>query len=421
MKEEKPIKVAKTAKGAKSTKSKIGDDKKKPFNPTPKNIVVESDKPKLRLVENTVNKITLVITSECEMKIRQLCSMFENTEYSGFLFYRVVSLKDDYSEGKIEAFDLLPMDIGSAGYTTFAYTPDLAKYMFAKGYMGKCYYGLVHSHNVMTTNPSSTDYNTINKEGEDRNNFLSLIVNNAGNYHAFFTRRLSVITTGTITEKYNSFGNDEKVVEKTINKSDSYVEYTQMKIVKSYPNAKEVIDRINEIRKSGRFHGATTKARVPEVNPGNLRTYTGKAGLDEAWDNPPYTSRFDETYTRRSWFNPKEDYEPYSKPRKVDLTNLSLGPRARIIAEDIARDLFTTDKSIDIDLAIELANSEYVKDPTSFSLDNSIITSFAENNDSDGDYAFAVMSVLTEYVGIYDIVEDMIDKISVVFNVEVIY
>lgn len=120
--------------------------KSKPFEAKPENvrIINTSNKPKLGLIHNDDNKIKLIITSECELKIRQLCNMFPNTEYSGFVFYNVVSMKDDFSEGVIKAFDFFPMDIGSSGFTKFEYNPDVIRYMASKGLMGKCQYGLLH-------------------------------------------------------------------------------------------------------------------------------------------------------------------------------------------------------------------------------------------------------------------------------------
>ena len=53
-----------------------------------------------------------------------------------------------------------------------------------------CKMGLIHSHNNMKTFFSGTDLHTLNVEGNERNHFVSLIVNNEGNYTAGITRKI---------------------------------------------------------------------------------------------------------------------------------------------------------------------------------------------------------------------------------------
>ena len=62
--------------------------------------------------------------------------------------------------------------------------------------------------NIMTFF-SGTDTATLKEEGRDRNNFVSLIVNNAGSYTAAITRR---IKSKQVKESvsYEFFGDGEK-------------------------------------------------------------------------------------------------------------------------------------------------------------------------------------------------------------------
>lgn len=101
---------------------------------------------------------------------------------------------------------------------------------------------------------SGTDLRTLQEEGSDMNNFLSLIVNNAGQYTAAITRKVKHIPHVTETLEYEFFGDG------TINLgTDEYdavesyeIEYFFLDIEKptvniSYTN---LFDRINEISNS---------------------------------------------------------------------------------------------------------------------------------------------------------------------------
>lgn len=197
------------------------------------------------------NRYKLIITPSLEEKIRFLCARFPNNEYSGVLFYDYTGRFEDNSL-VLTAKDFCLMDYGSATYTEFDSNPEICTYMIENDLL-ECQQALCHSHNVMCTNPSGTDLNTLVEEGSFRNNFLSLIVNNAGNYTAMLTRKVKHIPRVTETLEYEFFGDG------TINLgTDEYdavesyeIEYFFLDIEKptvniSYAN---LFDRINEISK----------------------------------------------------------------------------------------------------------------------------------------------------------------------------
>lgn len=216
----------------------------------------------LRLAKGNVK---LVIRYTCEMKIRQLCEVFPRNEYSGFLFYEVKSMKPDFSEVVIEAVDFLLMGIGDSAFTTFTYRPELIKYMAANGYIGKYQYGLAHSHHTMSTSASGTDINTIRKEGSERNHFLSLIVNNSGEYSAYFTRKVKVSEKSLRKVEFNSINNEKVEYEEEVTNEYEAVEYYNMKIVKSYPKASELNARINEVRELEKKIANENKSKFTKV------------------------------------------------------------------------------------------------------------------------------------------------------------
>lgn len=204
------------------------------------------DKNILKKQDNTYK---LIITPELEEKIRFLCARFPNNEYSGVLFYDYTGRFEDNSL-VLTAKDFCLMDYGSATYTEFDSNPEICNYMIENDLL-ECQQALLHSHNIMGTTPSGTDLNTLVEEGSFRNNFLSLIVNNAGNYTAMLTRKIKHIPHVTETLEYEFFGDG------TINLgTDEYdavesyeIEYFFLDIEKptvniSYTN---LFDRINEI------------------------------------------------------------------------------------------------------------------------------------------------------------------------------
>ena len=115
----------------------------------------------------------------------------------------------------------------------------------------------------MPTFMSGTDLNTLQEEGSDMNNFLSLIVNNAGQYTAAITRKVKHIPHVTETLEYEFFGDG------TINLgTDEYdavesyeIEYFFLDIEKPTINIgyTDLFDRINEISNSKVINIASKK------------------------------------------------------------------------------------------------------------------------------------------------------------------
>ena len=115
----------------------------------------------------------------------------------------------------------------------------------------------------MSTFFSGTDLNTLQEEGSDMNNFLSLIVNNAGQYTAAITRKVKHIPHVTETLEYEFFGDG------TINLgTDEYdavesyeIEYFFLDIEKPTVNIgyTDLFDRINEISNSKVINIASKK------------------------------------------------------------------------------------------------------------------------------------------------------------------
>lgn len=172
-----------------------------------------------------------------ENKIRRLCKELPTFEWSGALFYTYNgTIKDKNME--INAKDLYLMDIGSAAYTEFKKDPNIISYMIEKGLLD-CEVGLIHSHDQMATFFSGTDLSTLQDEGTDMHHFVSLIVNNAGEYCAAITCQVENEFEGKIKQSALTF-NDEKQLlkEEPYTKSAKAILYWNMDVT---------VDKVNNI------------------------------------------------------------------------------------------------------------------------------------------------------------------------------
>lgn len=191
----------------------------------------------------------LEITENLEKKIRFLCARFPKNEWSGVLFYDYTGKFDDDSL-KLIAKDFLLMDYGSHTYTEFEQNPEIINYMIENDLLN-CQVGLLHSHDTMATFFSGTDTNTLLQEGSFRNNFLSLIVNNAGVYTAAITRKVHHIPYVNEKVCYEFFGEGTVKLPDESYEAEEYdeIEYYMLEIIKpnvNIPNI-ELFNRINEI------------------------------------------------------------------------------------------------------------------------------------------------------------------------------
>lgn len=186
------------------------------------------------------------VGEKVEGMIRHLCNRIPDREWSGVLFYTV---EGSFEEGlTVNCKDICLMDIGSATYTEFYTSADVAGYMVEHDLLD-CHMSLVHSHAAMQTFFSSTDLSTLQEEGSDRNNFVSLIVNNAGTYTAAITRHVYAEVKNNTSYTYEMFGDGPvSGTEEGIERKEC-IEYFMMNVIKpEIEHKKNPLDeRIDEI------------------------------------------------------------------------------------------------------------------------------------------------------------------------------
>lgn len=190
----------------------------------------------------------IIIPKEVEQKIRYACDKIHNVEWSGTLFFTV---NGNFEDNNLEILckDIYIMDIGNSTYTEFDMNPGVVSYMCENSELLDCQLGLIHSHNNMPTFFSGTDTATLREEGTDRNNFVSLIVNNAGTYTAAITRK---VKTKCLKEEYSYefFGSGTYKNTNEVGSKSEIIEYFMLNVVKEnvLPEFPELDARFNEIR-----------------------------------------------------------------------------------------------------------------------------------------------------------------------------
>lgn len=222
----------------------------------------------------------LIIPAEVERKIRFACQKVWNTEWSGTLFFTHEGSFEN-NDLVIRCVDIYIMDIGTQAYTEFDMNPDVISYMCENPELLDCQMGLIHSHNNMSTFFSGTDTATLKEEGRDRNNFVSLIVNNAGTYTAAITRRIKSKQTME-SVSYEFFGDGEKQDTKEYISDADEIEWFYLKIENedetfSFPDMAARLEEIKQV-KAEKAKKAQTPVYQGGYKPVIANSYGTKAG-----------------------------------------------------------------------------------------------------------------------------------------------
>ena len=130
----------------------------------------------------------------------------------------------------------------------------------------------------MSTFFSETDTATLREEGRDRNNFVSLIVNNVGSYTAAITRR---IKSKQVMESvsYEFFGDGEKQDTKKYVSDADEIEWFYLKIEKegesySFPDMAARLEEIKQAKAE-----KAKKAQIPAYSGNSYGIKAGPANL----------------------------------------------------------------------------------------------------------------------------------------------
>ena len=125
-------------------------------------------------------QIPVTIPRKVSEQIDYLCRVISTVEWSGVLFYTTKG-KIENNTLKITVTDILPMDKGTTGFTSFAMDNRVIDYLIDNNAVEKnLKMGLIHSHHNMATFFSGEDLDELKDGARTNNIYLSLIVNNRG-------------------------------------------------------------------------------------------------------------------------------------------------------------------------------------------------------------------------------------------------
>lgn len=123
------------------------------------------------------------ITQELLCKIWYLCHRINEVEWSGVLFYKTEGSISDISNLKFTCTDFYLMDKGTGAYTEYESDDSVLGFKIKNKYLPPVYKaGKLHSHNSMKVFHSSTDLEDLYEYSEGEMYYLSLIVNNKGEF-----------------------------------------------------------------------------------------------------------------------------------------------------------------------------------------------------------------------------------------------
>lgn len=227
----------------------------------------------------------IVLSEQLETKIRTYCALSPEREWSGVLFYK---FEGTFKDGiTILANDMYLMDQGTAAHTEFDLNePDSVHYMVMEGLTDHCI-GLVHSHQSFDAFFSGEDASTLRQYGTEMNNFVSLVVNNAGQYVARVTRKCQLsgtkVTTidGTITSTlFNTEEQESSPVrgQTTESLESTYLEYVDLIVERPTISAADTLIRFGEIN----HKCSTSKVSLPSPVFSNTKQKEVQGSL---WDD----------------------------------------------------------------------------------------------------------------------------------------
>lgn len=251
-----------------------------------------------KLTKKSNTSYKMVLNSYIKRKIEYICRKIWETEWSGVLFYKPEG-SFEKNNLVIRCEDLLLLDIGSAVFTEFITSPEIAAYLANHQELLDCQMGLIHSHNLMSTFFSGTDLSTLLDEGKDRNHFVSLIVNNQGSYTAAITRKVNITNNIDSNVTYKTFGNSDIKSNYKYNESKEEMEYFTLDILEDNEtesfkdDINEKISKINKDKEANKTKNTFNFKNTNLYGVSNTNLYDGINGsFEDDYDYNPKTHSF---------------------------------------------------------------------------------------------------------------------------------
>jgi hypothetical protein len=168
----------------------------------------------------------VIITPAFHNQIKYLCSKIPSVEWSGVLYHTSEGQLEDPSTFVCKPEHILLMDKGTATYTSYDFgSPLFMDGLHSKPELLEMTAGHIHSHNTMSSFFSGTDQDELAENAVNYNYYLSLIVNNQGQYVA------AVAFPGTIEGRIITYVNNKGVKVNIKTDDEKVIFYYDLEVV----------------------------------------------------------------------------------------------------------------------------------------------------------------------------------------------
>lgn len=250
---------------------------------------------KSKLIEKPLNgEAKLILTDNIMSQIDYLHKIVGSVEWSGVLVYKVNKGSiEDYKNLEVEVLEILPMDVGTSGYTEYELS-SADDYTFNnlcdRVMMDEnLKIGHIHTHHGMNCFFSGTDTQELHDNAPNHNYYLSLIVNfkDFNNWCAKIAMVGEERQTGTLASKFK--GTKGAMVENfvEINNTKEVLYTIKMNIDAPVAELDEFKTRVIELNKD--------RGRKSAANLGNYYQKPLSRGMNSMqgnlFDRPVYGKR----------------------------------------------------------------------------------------------------------------------------------
>lgn len=320
---------------------------------------LKQKKPLPQLIKQS-STYKMIVPAKVEAKIRYLCRKFPTLEWSGVLFTTHEGSFED-NNLVITCQDFYPMDLGSPGFTQFRMDETVAGYIAENIELFDADVNLIHSHNKLQCFFSGQDQATLREEGNDKNCFVSLIVNNEGSYCAAVTRKIQKKTKVVTTElgaSYEFFGDGPVTIGESSTSPEKVflnevIEYFMLNVeVEKVENPLAYLDdRFEEI-----------EAKKKASTPAKSLSTSNSINLDLNYTRVYYPKKGDTTVIYGNDYDEDKDFFDWihdERKKKEEATEQSLFSEGEM-EEMIDTSLWRPDEKIIHYLAAQLLTSSLI-------------------------------------------------------------
>lgn len=360
---------------------------------------------KLKELRLNDKKIKLIISKNLQSEILYLHNVVGDIEWSGPVFYKVISGDINCPESLVlKAECLFPYNVGTSSYTEYEFGPEIIDLYVNNPETKNMKWGNIHTHHTMNTFFSGTDMQELHDNAESHNYYLSLIVNHKTQYCAKVAFVADFIKPSG-TNKLKFKGTSGKGDEIILNEEESINEKILV-----------LIDCDIELETSDFF-----KKRVQEVNSkkSNYNYYTGGG-----YNHYPNSNKSNSNYGKQLSFDnyDKEfDFKPSKKINNIIVHDKTPFDKLEVITflvKWLSEDMLCEDKLSDVIRNLNKTtrgkNLDSYIDNIDRTLKDTFFSVWTVNPSVDdlSDLAESCISQLQNFKHQYSVVEDIINLLD---------